>query len=723
MNIKTRKLLPLAIALASVPVVAQDAILEEVIVTARKRVESQQSVPVAVTTTTAEELQKRGVVAFTDLQIANPNVRINPGAGSSVATNIAIRGNLQNDTTTQLDPAVGLYLDGMIVSRTYGVSASMVDMKSAQTLKGPQGTLFGRNTTGGAILLTTADPEVGEGVFGYVRGEAGSEDILGVEGAVNVPLGENAALRLAAAHRESGDYLEYNDGTELGERERDTLRAKLLWDVTDKTAVKFTAEYADLETTNPTQMGVQPNNAKLSGLDNIAGEFPTPVIPGVSTGEAIVTPQVATDEKQSVESNLYVLDIAHETSWGEVKFITGYREADVESIASLPPGLGWTEQNKPDLENFTAELQVNGLFLDDKLQITSGLYYFDETTHEDQTTSTFEEIRAEIAIFPEVVSTTIAETETESISAYLQGSFALSDNANLTLGGRYTSDERSMDGSAGQLGAPGTPLTYDEDNSEPNYLVSLDYHFTDDVMAYVKTSTGYRAGGASLAEDADNPGFWGQFEPEYVTNYELGMKSEWMDNRLRLNMALFNQDYEDYQYTSISVATGVPTRLAVTTDAVIRGGEVELMALLPADFTLSLTYGYTDAEIDGGESDGDALPNIPENTYSVTLGKELITDIGDFDFRVIYDFRDETYSSIGSIEESTSDERELVNLSATYSSGPWSVIAYVNNALDEEYYNGVTYSPSSPGAFGLFGLSFTTVNLPRTAGVKLGYEF
>ncbi len=728
MSAVTRRLIPIAVALTQVPAIAQETLLEEVVVTARKRVENLQEVPLSITTTSGNELAKLGVVKFDNIEYANPNVRILPSSSSgALGSMIAIRGNLQNDSTTQLDPAVGTYLDGMLLSRTFGVSASMVDLQSVQTLKGPQGTLFGRNATGGAILLTTTDPALEDGISGYIKGEVGNEDIAGVEGALNLPLGSDVALRLVAHHREWGDYIEYNDGTKLGGSETENIRAKLLWQLNNATTIKLTAEHAEVEATDASQLGVQPNDANFTGLDNISGVFPTPLIPGVSTGNDIITPQVAPQVSEGddpkAETRIFVLDVEHETSLGELKFVSGYREVDLESTTTLPPGLGWTRQDKPDLENFTAELQFNGLFLDEKLELTSGLYYFDETTHEDQETFTFDEIREEISIFPEVVSRTITEAESESWSAFVQGNYAITDRARLTLGGRYTSDEREMEGTQGSLGAPGDFLTYDYDDSDFNYLVSLDYVFSDDVMGYVNTATGYRSGGAALSPDENDPTRWGSFDPEEVTNYEAGLKSEWLNNRLRINAAVYHQDYTDYQYTAVSVATGVPVRVAVTTDATISGGELELNALLPAEFFINLTYGYTKGEIDGGEADGDPLSNIPENTFSATLGKVLSTNFGEFDFRVLYNYTDDYYAQVGFQEESAVDERDLVNLSATYTNGPWSVVGYVNNALDDEYYNGFVYSPSSPQAFGLFGLSFTQIGLPRMAGVKVGYEF
>lgn len=718
------KILPLVLALTNVPAVAEEMVLEEVIVIARKRVENQQEVPISIKAVSGDEMRRLGLVRFEDVQMANPNVRMRPSSGEpAIATTIAIRGNLQNDSTTQLDPSVGVYVDGMILARTFGVSTSMVDVQSVQTLKGPQGTLFGRNTTGGAILIQTNDPAVGEGISGYISGEVGTEDIFGAEGAVDIPLGGQAALRLMGYHREWGEFLEYKDGTELGDRETQTLRAKLLWNLGDKTTVKLNAEHGEIDATAPTQTGRQPNDAQLSGQDNIGDIYPTPFIPGVSTGEDIITTQVATDEAQNVESDLYILSIDRETRWGQIKFISGYREVDVEAIVTISPGLGFTRQDKPDLENFTAELQLNGLFLNEKLELTSGLYYFDETTHEDQTITTYEEIREVISIFPEQVIRIIAENESESLSAYLQGDYSLTDKMRLTLGGRYTSDERNMDGTYSQLGEAATPLRFDYDESEFNYLVSFDYLFSDDVLGYAKTGTGYRSGGAGLAPDPERSGLWQSFDPEDVTNYEVGLKSEWLDNRLRVNAALFYQDYENYQYSAISVATGIPQRLATVSDATIQGGEIELTALLPANFSFALTYGHTDSEIDGGVADGDPLPNIPEKTMSVILGKYLPTDVGDFDLRLIFDWRDESYSQVGFIDESTLDDRELLNIVATYTNGPWTVTGYVNNALDEEFYNGLIYGPSSSQAFGLFGVNYTNVGLPRMAGIKVGYEF
>ena len=716
------EMLPIALAFASLSVVAQEAtFLEEVIVTARKRAEVQQNVPVSITAVNAEDMVKRGIVNFMDVDIGNPNVAIASGTSNgAIAQTVAIRGNLQNDIATQLDPAVGVYLDGMILSRSYGISTSMIDLQSVQTLKGPQGTLFGRNTTGGAILLTTVAPSVEDGVTGYIKGEAGELGTLSYGGAVNIPLGDNVAVRLAARHREMDDFLEYNEGTELGESESDSFRAKLQWDLSENASLTFSAEHGEIDATYASQPAVQPNNPRFDGIDNIGGVFPTPPIPPISSGNPIITPAVAVPQDQNVESDLYILNLTHDTGWGEVKFITGYRELDSEAEITLPPGLGYTQGATPGLENFTAELQINGTFLDDRLDITSGLYYFDEKTTEDSLTFPYDEIIAEITVFPTVLIESHLDTDIESVSAYVQGTYAVTDAFNLTLGGRYTSDEREGDGT--HSSATMNPLTYDYDEDEFNYLVSVDYQFSDDVMAYASTATGYRSGGANIGEDAANPSQWGRFEPENVTNYEVGLKSDWMDGRLRFNGALFYQDYEDYQFTGIVLVGGVPTRGVLSTDATILGGELDITAVLPAEFIAQFTYGYTEGEIDGGINDGASLSHIPETTYSVRLSKSFGIGDGDIDLTAIYDYRDSVPGSLEA-EEATIDDRSLLNLSATYTNGSWTIAAYVNNATDEEYYQRIVYSPPSAAAFGLFGLSFSGIGQPRVAGLRLGYDF
>jgi iron complex outermembrane receptor protein len=701
--------LPLAIAtLLAVPTVPTIAVhaatLEEVIVTARKREENVQDTPIAITAILADDLDKRGVSDFRQLSNNNPNVRIAEGnAGSAVATSVAIRGNLQNDTAFQIDQAVGTYVDGMIISRTFGTTGSMVDVESVQTLKGPQGTLFGRNTTGGAILITTKSPELGT-VDGYVKAEGGELNTFGLTGALNVPLGDNVAVRFVASHNEHSGYEHLTNGVDLGDQQLDMFRAKVLVKIDDATTLLLTGERVDSNATSTLNVVTQPNHPRLDNVDPNAGVF---------LGGLVVTPLIASDEKNTADVDTYNLNLTHETGWGEVKFLAGQRNLDVGINLTLPPGLGTTVQDKPDNIQKSGELQLNGSFFDDRLDVTSGLYYFKEITHERQRTSSYLVLRP--LGFPDELSRSDMDTTVESKSLYGQATYHLTDATNLTLGGRYTADSRESTGSYNNV-----PLQWDDDRKKFNYLVSLDHKFSADMMGYASVSTGYRSAGANSSPNANQPGEWNSFEPESVKNYELGMKSDWLDGALRVNGAVFYQDYSDYQYTQIELFNGVPTRNANSSDAKIKGGELEVTAALPADITLSLSYGYVDAK----ETDQDrALPNISKTTKGATLTKRFAASVGDIDLTANYDWRDGFYTQLGAEKESYIDDVGLLNLSASLTMERWQWVVYVNNVTNERYYTTMTYSPANPATGGLFGLSFGPVGLPRVAGAKVTYNF
>lgn len=688
--------------------------LEEVVVTARKREETIQAVPVAITAFTAESMERRGVMDFGMLSLNNPGVRIGNGTSApGVSRIVAIRGNIQNDVTTQLDAAVGTYVDGIVVARTFVMDGALVDVESVQTLKGPQGTLFGRNTTGGAILIKTRDPELGGGVTGYLKGTAGSLETRTATLALNIPISDAVALRIVANH-DSHDpimtlggngkaYVAQTYGVDpgfdiprgLGELDAEYYRAKLLWQITDATSLLLSAESGEVSSSQTQNVPTQPNDPQYKNAD-------IPGFGGPFTG-------IITDEAIEADSKFYIATLTHELENGEIKFISGFRRLNIRSNQSVPPATGYTAQNKPGLEQTSYELQYNGALFDDRLEISSGLYYFDEETLEDQLT-----------VIPTLFGTmggrsTFMDTDIKSMSAYMQSTYALTDSANVTLGLRYTDDDRKGWGYQNFLQVqPIAPLTLDYNGSKVNYLLSFDYQFTLDVMGYVSTSTGYRSAAAGLTPSTTMPGQWGSLRPEEVTNYEIGVKSEWMNGALRLNGAVYRQDYENYQYTGIVVdSAGVAVRSALIADAVIEGGELEATVNLPWGVTLSAAWGLTKTK---NKADGMELANIPENTYSVNVLKVFELGEGTLDVSINYDRQDEFFTAATNPDSSTIEARELINMSATYNRDNWSLGAFVNNVTDEEYYSMGAIVPSA-------GASFVSLGMPRVAGVRGTYNF
>ncbi|MET0377937.1 MAG: TonB-dependent receptor [Spongiibacteraceae bacterium] len=693
------------------------ATLEEMVVTARKREENVQDIPISVTAFASDALEKMGVTDFHGLATSNPNVKIVQSGGSPViSSTIAIRGNLQSAGTLQVDPAVGTYIDGHIVAQTIATEGASLDVESVQTLKGPQGTLFGRNTTGGALLIKTVDPDAGKGLSGYIKGEFGELGTENYSAAINLPLAETVALRISGKRSSQDNYETVSQGTittgpyagtniprvELGYRESEAYRAKLLWNASESTSVLLSLERTTIEGSGVTNLVKQPNKV----------DYTVPAVNGIFP----LLSQKTNNEFNEADSKTYSLTIEHELANGEIKLLAGRREYAGKNQVSLPPLYGGSLQLKPDNSDNHVELQYNASLFDDALDLTSGIFYFNSTNHEIGRTYFY--FNPAAGGVNSIASDTDLTVDNESKSLYTQGTYHINDALNVTAGARYTQDDKEASGEVFKSGAM-TPLQdFKADNGKFNYLLSVDYSPAQGMMFYASNSTGYRAGGPGVAESATEPGTWGEFDLEEITNYELGAKLDMLDSRLRINMALFKQDYKNYQYTKIIPVPGsaAVVRGLGNADADISGGEIEFTALLPTDITATLTYGYTKAEVKGGSDDGKPLPGIPESNYSVTISKIFSVGPGEIDLLANYYWRDSHFSELASPKQSTVEDLGLLNLSATYTQDQWSVAAFVNNATDEDYYTAITYA-------GAGAINFTGIGLPRVAGVRGTYNF
>ena len=731
--------LALAVSSISMPAFAQDGDAAqsdankadggEIIVTARKREESLQKVPVAVTVISGGDLERRGFTNFNDIAMNNPNVKIQTQGGvASFASSVAIRGNVQASGTLQIDPSVGTYIDGLLLAHTMGTAQMTVDVESVQTLKGPQGTLFGRNTTGGALLVKTRDPELGE-INGYVQGELAEIDTKRFGGAINLPIGERVALRVAYQNNTRGDYEFFTDGRQLGRKDERVLRAKLLLAPSDGTRIFATAERL-VEWGNSTNTLISQPNAPI--YENVPiTRFP------LGPNSTVPIDRRAKDEYGRLEAEFYGLRVEQELGQGTVKLLVGHRAYDIHSALTLPPQLGYTFQDKPLNKDFSAELQYGGSFLDNRLDLTAGLYYFDETVHEAQDTFYFSGLQR---------TSNYLTATSKSKSGYIQGTGHLTDSLNLTLGLRYTDDTKTghllsaasnsvntvtetVSGSNAQA-AINAPAEHRQKHEKANYLVTVDYSPVEDVMIYASHSTGYRAGGAGvdrLSEVPTNPRYRQTtfFEPESIKNYEAGFKAQFLDRRVTLNGAAFFQDYSNYQFTAIINAVRV-TRNA---DAEIKGFELETRIGLWPGARLAGDLGYTLAKVTdpGIPQDGQRLPMIPKWQWGMSLSQNIPLGGGELDLLANYSWRDNFWTALEDPSVpatptqpswqavSNIESLGLLNLSASYTAGPVSLAVYANNVTDEKYYTFIT--------FGGAGLRYGGLGLPRVIGARIKYSF
>ncbi|MFT4918752.1 MAG: iron complex outermembrane receptor protein, partial [Zhongshania aliphaticivorans] len=616
-------------------------VIEEVLVTARKEEESIQDVPVAVTALSEQSLKKTSTFSTVDLQYQVPNITTREQGGQSTAAVFQIRGQVQNEVIASLDTSVAFYDDGVYIARPHGVNIAFVDIASVQVLRGPQGTLFGHNTTGGAIVVNSNAPDLGElsGSISAVAASFGSEQYTGV---LNIPLIDNTlGLRIAGQTLSTDGYSkDLTNGYQHATKEHDFLRMRLLWEPTDTLAFDLSSQYIKID---------QRQNAiiPLFALNPSDTSFIESLLTGNGGVEACcLTFALAPDYNDYVRGNSYdtnydpgflpetgiaiqslTLSTDWELPWFTAKFISSFRSYDDLinrlDIDGTPNKIVDTKQTG-DGEQLSFELQFTGISYNDRLQWAAGIYHFDESVLDLGETDAF------LAVH--VVTRGYIDNISQGI--YAQATYRMWENVGITAGLRYSTDEKGLRITAETADTCSIPDEYQDPNencvgvfnkdfSKVNYTLGIDYAFNDDAMIYGSLTTGYRACGQNLR--GTTPETLSPFDPENVTQLELGMKSDWFDQLLRANLAVFWADYTDIQRTQFIAVNGVPaTVTSNAASASISGVELELTALPTDRLELGASLGLLSAEydefngFDGTDKSDEKFDDVPEMTYSVS---------------------------------------------------------------------------------------------------------
>lgn len=616
-------------------------VIEEVLVTARKEEESIQDVPVAVTALSEQSLKNTSTFSTVDLQYQVPNITTREQGGQSTAAVFQIRGQVQNEVIASLDTSVAFYDDGVYIARPHGVNIAFIDIASVQVLRGPQGTLFGHNTTGGAIVVNSNAPDLGElsGSISAVAASFGSEQYTGV---LNIPLIDNTlGLRIAGQTLSTDGYSkDLTNGYQHATKEHDFLRMRLLWEPTDTLAFDLSSQYIKID---------QRQNAiiPLFALNPSDTSFIESLLTGNGGVEACcLTFALAPDYNDYVRGNSYdtnydpgflpetgiaiqslTLSTDWELPWFTAKFISSFRSYDDLinrlDIDGTPNKIVDTKQTG-DGEQLSFELQFTGISYNDRLQWAAGIYHFDESVLDLGETDAF------LAVH--VVTRGYIDNISQGI--YAQATYRMWENVGITAGLRYSTDEKGLRITAETADTCSIPDEYQDPNencvgvfnkdfSKVNYTLGIDYAFNDDAMIYGSLTTGYRAGGQNLR--GTTPETLSPFDPENVTQLELGMKSDWFDQLLRANLAVFWADYTDIQRTQFIAVNGVPaTVTSNAASASISGVELELTALPTDRLELGASLGLLSAEydefngFDGTDKSDEKFDDVPEMTYSVS---------------------------------------------------------------------------------------------------------
>ena len=736
--------LPLVLATTAVaqdtpapqPQAEEATTLEQIVITARRREESLQDTPVAVTALSAAALERQQIVGTTDLDKIAPNLQFHSYGtltGNNSAAQVFIRGIGQTDATPAVDPGVGIYIDDVYMGRAVGGAMEFRDISSVQILRGPQGTLFGRNTIGGAVLLTTNQP--GEEAGNSVRLGVGEDNLFEAFGAFDIPLSDTWAARVALGGRQRDGYVQRAfDGEDLGDEEMYTGQLALRWKPSDSFAMTLRADYTK-EDENGSPFVFQSMNegatfvgaaSIAAGCPNILDPFPPPLLVGPlddprcgNDAQGIdeftnggTYPATSTLENQGV-SLVMRWDVNDALAFKSITADrslewTGTRDADNTPLLILHTNY----DSKSD--QFSQELQA--LVDTDRVDGVFGLYYFDEDS--------FDRLLVPLGNPGTSYDTQRVAMDSEALAAFTEWTFKFTDAFSATAGVRYTEETKGLQATmfnvspatAAEPPAPtalcpfaGPPPTqtgclflttnrFEEEFSATTTSASLQYRFNPSVMTYVSWSEGFKSGGFNQRYNAAPPGNAPiSFGAESAQTWELGFKLDPTDT-LRVNIAAFTTEYDDIQMT---YRLGVVPLLFNAGVASIDGGEIELQFAPTAEFLLDASLGYVDSGFDSITPPPPFGPVTPTATATLDsrlpFTPEMQGHLGlEYTFgstwgltpRVDVSYTDEQFFDAGNSPEIAQDDAvTLVNASLAFKaeSGKWRLVLSGTNLTDELY--------------------------------------
>ncbi len=764
MNRRSLKMKPLAASIAlstmaSATLAQNDAatgrelILEEVVVTAQRREQSLQEVPISVTAFSAETLQKNNITEARDYLSVAPNVGFSDDGGSgSRSINISIRG-VSNVGLGEVSTAnsIGFYIDELNVGSVSNgtINPQLQDMERIEVLRGPPGTYFGRNALGGALNISTKLPD--EDFYAEVSANAGSFSTYGGEAIVNMPLSEQLMLRAVYSYQESDSFVDNinAEGNENG-YEHNSGRVALRFLPNDRTTVDFSYTYTDEKEGGDISV---PSGVLDQDTQSIFGsEF-------VAINELGFYPQndnkVTRDLKERNENAFSIsnLRVAYDFDNFTFKSITGLVRSDSDRDfdqdgTSLDVLRRFNEYSG---DSFSQEFRLQST-VGEALDWTVGVFYADDEIEQFNSIQAGSEgsytnpVTGEvIGLLPPIpagfrINENNRVFKTKSKAVFGEVVWHLSEQWDITLGGRYTEDEinnRAFDVVAFEGAVPDAQGKETFDNFSPKFVAK--YTPNDEFNVYASISQGYKAGGVDFARAGDVT----NFDPEELTSYEVGFKSELADGRIRLSAAVFQLEWKDLQVQSNFLAVPGDISSAVeqtlnAAEASASGAEFELTTLIGEGLIASLAAGYLDTEFDKFDNalikgnttqidlTGQSLPLTPELTATAALDYGFLVGGLDAFVRGEWSYRGEAASNLEAVASEAGllslplfpyqvDAYDVVNLRAGVESEEWRFNAYIENVFEEDYYTG------TGDGFGLSGIRIKPH--PRVIGMKFTYIF
>jgi iron complex outermembrane receptor protein len=734
MSLQLRKKLRSRFLLSAVPmalvavIAASNAAyaIETVTVTAEKRSENVQNVPIAITAFTGAQLEDKGVTTLTGLSSLTPNVTLDAGTpfgGDSSVLSASIRGIGSDDFAFNIDPAVGVYVDGIYYARTIGANVDLLDVERIEIAKGPQGTLFGRNTIGGAISIVTRDP--GDRFMFKAMVTTGSFNRRDINATADIPLTDHlrSSITIQSVQRDgyqkvvpfdnsAGYYWDppttLNGGTDqhdaYGGQNRQSVRGKLVWDATSHFKATLTADWTheDQEAQPVTVRQTFPNTPafydsiamlytlctagipigqlcslpRADGFPSSGGLLPLdtpginwlPISPATTQTGNIDTTYASGPNFAKFDSAGVGLTLDYQlTDNVSLKSITGYRDIlwNIGTNLDGSPGNGsfLNVTDKQHQRQFSEEVQALGTAFDGRLNWVAGIFYF----YEDGYVHDWVPFDGSLLAVDDLG---LNNLRTNSYAGYVHADYKLTDSIGITLGGRYSVEQKEFLGGQQDYNGlsykvtgcyppgadasiafggppvflppgvatcqqflgfttPGQPFRYfpagwnKRNFYEFTPTAGAQWHITDDKMLYFRWAKGFKSGGwTTRLSDPIANGKDAQYSPEKAETYEVGLKSQWFNHRLQLNTAFFYTDFRDIQLNQQVAASPVLKNLGT---ARIYGAELEGQADLGRGFLLKANVGYLDAAYTSLDPSVVAVDSlgfvIPQST--ITLNSKL----------------------------------------------------------------------------------------------------
>ena len=587
---------------ANTPEENEGGLADIIVIGDTKQTENLQDVPTTITAFTAETLTNQGIKEVREIASFTPGFNVRESGNNPTSFAMSMRGQIQVDNIATLEPSVGIYLDDMYIARTYGLNTEMMDVASVQVRKGPQGTLFGRNTSAGAVLIQTADPEFDK-LSGSLKATYGRFDERGATAVLNLGLSDVAAIRGAVQfNKRDGYQTDVYTGKKYSDRDTLSGRVKLALRPTESLSLLFSGEWYDGEMTQARQnLFYVPVSATLSPGAEAAAAIDRAAFGGdldkVAVTQASTYPGAPGDDLfNDIKTQTYMAKATLETSWGEIKWVNGYRKITGFNLVDLDGSAyaGHFTSAGQDLKQYSSELQFTGAAFNDMVDFAAGLTYFKEKGF-DFSRSVYDGT-ANWSQFNGTINN-------DSYGVYGQASVHATDALTFTGGLRYSIDDKSVINQSGlyvgngsvatacfplasQINDPSAAAIYADlvanecrrkstaSFSHLSYTIGADYQVTDNVLVYAKHSNGFRSGSMqlrSLVLTDTTPS-----QPEVVNEQEVGIKSELFDRRVRLNIAGYHNKVSGAQRSPVIGINGISQTIIESANTETWGVEADL---------------------------------------------------------------------------------------------------------------------------------------------------